>query len=168
MDMRPSALLRRVRSTEGQKMFRYTMVSVISVIVGQAILFVTFGLLHPVLHWTAKTCNIVAVTVSGVPSYYLNRAWAWGKTGKSHLWREVVPFWTLAFIGLALSTWAVDFARSNVHGSHLKVAVSVNAASSGAFGILWIGKFILFNKVMFVHHPEDLPEALDGRTGIPT
>jgi putative flippase GtrA len=149
-------------------MVRYTMVSVISVIVAQVILFVSFGLMHPVLHWTAKTCNIVAVTISGLPSYYLNRKWAWGKSGRSHFWREVAPFWTLAFIGLAFSTWAVDFAKSNVHGSHLKVAFLVNAASSGAFGVLWVGKFILFNKVMFVHHPEKLPEALDGRTGIPT
>ena len=58
MDMRPSALLERARSPLGKKMFRYTMVSVISVIVAQIILFVTFGLLKL---WTAKTCNIVAV-----------------------------------------------------------------------------------------------------------
>jgi putative flippase GtrA len=166
MDMRPSALLERVRSPLGKKMFRYTMVSVISVIVAQIILFITFGILKL---WSAKTCNIVAVAISGLPSYYLNRKWAWGKSGKSHFWREVAPFWTLAFIGLAFSTWAVDWAETQTAHwhSHLQIAAIVNAASIGAFGVLWIGKFILFNKVMFVHHLEDLPEALDGRTGIP-
>jgi putative flippase GtrA len=167
MDIRPSALLERARSPLGKKMFRYTMVSVISVIVAQILLFVTFGILKL---WSAKTCNIVAVAISGLPSYYLNRRWAWGKTGKSHFWREVAPFWTLAFIGLVVSTWAVDFTETALRGwqSHLQVAVLINAASIGAFGVLWIGKFILFNKVMFVHHPENLPEALDGRTGIPS
>ena len=147
-------------------MVRYTMVSVISVIVTEIVLFFTFGVLKL---WSAKTCNIVGVTVASVPSYYLNRAWAWGKTGKSHLWREVVPFWSLAFIGLAFSTWAADWAETQTAhwDSHLQVTAVVVAASLGAFGILWVGKFILFNKVMFVHHPQDLPEALDGRTGIP-
>ena len=167
MNMRPAALLERARSPLGQKMVRYTMVSVISVIVGQVVLFTTFGILKL---WSARTCNIVACVAGGVPSYYLNRTWAWGKTGKSHLWREVVPFWTLAFIGLAFSTWAVDFTETKISAwdSHLQKALLINAASIGAFGVLWIGKFILFNKVMFVHHVEDLPEALDGRTGLPT
>jgi putative flippase GtrA len=150
----------------GQKMVRYTLVSVISVIIGQIVLFVTFGPLHL---WSARTCNIVAASVGGVPSYYLNRMWAWGKTGKSHLWREVVPFWTLAFIGLAFSTWSVDFAESALRGdSHAKVTLLVNLASIGSYGVLWVLKFILFNKVIFVHHPQDLPETLDGRTGLPT
>ena len=39
-----------------------------------------------------------------MPAYYLNRAWVWGKRGKSHLTKEVVPFWAFAFSGLVLST----------------------------------------------------------------
>ena len=38
----------------------------------------------------------------------------------------------------------------------------------GAFGVLWLGKFVIFNKVLFAHHLDDLPEALDGRAGVPT
>ena len=148
-------------------MFRYTMVSIISTAVSMLILLITFGLLHPVLHWSATTCNIVAVTLSSLPSYYLNRAWAWGKSGRSHVWREVVPFWALAFVGLAFSTWAVHFASAHVHGTHFKRTVFVQGAQLGAFALLWVGKFVIFNKVMFVHHPDTIPEALDGRTGIP-
>jgi uncharacterized membrane protein len=43
----------------------------------------------------------------------------------------------------------------------------VEFAVLSAYGILWIGKFIIFNKILFVHHPEDLEPALDGRTGLP-
>ena len=42
------------------------------------------------------------------------------------------------------------------------------AANIASFGVLWVAKFVIFNKFMFVHHPQDLPEALDGRTGVPT
>ena len=43
-------------------------------------------------------------------------------------------------------------------------------AALAAFGVLWVGKFFILNKVLFVHHPEELEEipALDGRTGLPT
>src|ERR671917_2027110 len=89
----------------GRKVLRYSVVSLISVAVSQSVLMVAFGLLH----WTARLANVAACAVATVPSYYLNRSWAWGRRGRSHLWREVVPFWALAFLGLALSTWAADF-----------------------------------------------------------
>jgi putative flippase GtrA len=155
------------RSPEGKKMLRYTLVSIISVIVSQVVLAIMFG----AFHWTAKSANIMATAVGTVPSYELNRKWAWGKRGKSHLWKEVVPFWSLSFIGLAFSTWAADFAESWVKGhdvSHLVQTVTVSVAALGAWGFLWIGKFIFFNKVLFRTHPQDLDPALDGRTGLPT
>ena len=165
VDLSPQALMDYARSPTGQKFVKFTAVSAISVVINVILLVFAFWLVG----WSAGPANVFAVGISAIPSYYLNRAWAWGKTGKSHFWREVAPFWTLAFIGLVVSTWAVDWAETATKHwhSHLQVAFVVNAASIGAFGVLWVGKFILFNKVMFVHHPEKLPEALDGRTGIP-
>src|SRR5262249_40487347 len=115
-------------------------------------------------HWGARAANIWAVCISAIPSYILNRTWAWGKRGKSHLWKEVVPFWALALLGLAFSTWAADWADHHFNGSTPAVAL----AAFGAFGILGGGKFIIFNKILFAHHEQDLPPALDGRTGLPT
>ena len=147
-------------------MVRYTLVSVISVIVSQVVLF---GLqLGGVREGLA---NIIACGVATVPSYELNRKWAWGKRGKSHMWKEVVPFWALAFLGLAFSEWAVVVAAAwarHHHLGHLGKSVLVNLAALAAFGVLWVGKFIFFNKVLFRTHPDDLEPALDGRTGLPT
>ncbi|MEY2469003.1 MAG: hypothetical protein QOF21_1701 [Actinomycetota bacterium] len=143
----------RAKTPGGKKAIRYTMVSVISVIVSQIALIILFGLLH----WTARSANILSVTIGGIPSYWLNRRWVWKKSGRSHLWKETVPFWTLNFIGLALSTWTADFAESfgaSHFGSHLLQTACVVAGSIGAFGVLWIGKFLIFNKQMFgvEHH----------------
>jgi hypothetical protein len=41
--------------------------------------------------------------------------------------------------------------------SHLMSTAAVTFVYLGAFGVLWIAKFIIFNKVLFVHHLEDLP-----------
>ena len=167
MNLSPSALRAHARTPTGQKLVKYTMVSVISVIIGQALLLFAFG----VLRWDAVPSNVFAVGVSAIPSYYLNRAWAWGKRGRSHFLKEVVPFWAMAFLGLALSTVFVSVAegRSANLNRALQTLV-VSGASIAAFGVLWVAKFVILNKVLFAHHEQDLEDmpALDGRTGIPT
>lgn len=159
VDLSPRSMLDRSRTPGGKKMIRYSLVSVISVMVSQVVLFVAQSF------WSARTSNIVAVCVSAVPSYYLNRAWAWGKTGKSHLMKEIVPFWSLAMLGLVFSTWAADYAESNAHqvtSSDLVARLIVNGAALAAFGILWVGKFFIFNKVLFARAPEPEPSLPAG------
>ncbi|MDP8938029.1 MAG: GtrA family protein [Actinomycetota bacterium] len=155
MDISPSALLERSRTPGGKKMVRYTLVSVISVMVSLVVLFVALYFFH----WSARTANIVAVGVSAIPSYALNRAWAWGKTGRSHLFKEVVPFWAMAFLGLVISTWAAVFTKANAHyitTSRLGVTLLVMASNIASFGLLWFGKFMILNKVLFAHRPAEI------------
>ena len=119
----------------GRKLLRYSLASMVSIAVSQSVLMVAFG----VWHWTASLANVVACAVATAPSYYLNRTWAWGRRGRSHLWKEVVPFWAIAFLGLALSTWAADAASSlagNAGASHATTTAVVMAASLLAFGVL--------------------------------
>ncbi len=148
-----SDLRARARTPGGKKAIKYTLVSVIAVSVS----LVTFVALNGLFKMAAVPANILAVTAGGVPSYILNRRWAWGKTGKSHVWKEVVPFWALAFAGLALSTWWVALAENwgmDHLDSHFFRTASNAAANLAAFGVLWIGKFMIFNKLMFgiEHH----------------
>lgn len=153
-----SAVVERVRTPTGQKAVRYALVSVVSVAVSQVFLFALFTLAH----WTARSANFAAFAVGGVVSYVLNRRWAWGKRGRSHLLREVLPYWGLAFVGLALSTVAADAAESwamDLSDRRSLQALVVNGATIGAFGVLWAAKFVIFNKVIFVAD-DDLRAAL--------
>lgn len=148
----PTNLLVRARTPEGQKLFRYSMVSVISVAVSQVVLFLGQ------FFWSARTSVIVATCVSAVPSYQLNRAWAWGKKGRSDIMGEILPFWGMALLGLVLSTWAAGFAESHaadVTASHLGQKLIVNGAALAAFGVLWVAKFAILNRVLFAHRPGD-------------
>ncbi|MGH9077185.1 MAG: GtrA family protein [Acidimicrobiales bacterium] len=166
MSVSAGAFLDRLRTPDGQRLMRYSLVSVVSVGVSTLVLVFCSG----VLSWSAVVSNTVATAVATIPSYELNRRWAWGKTGRGHLWKEVAPFWVLAFVGYAFSTVCVhfveDFAKTQQY-SHLIRTGLVGITSIAAFGVLWVIKFILFNKVLFAHRP--LPgEAFDGRTGLPT
>ena len=166
----PSDMRAWVSTPTGRKALRYTLVSMVSVVVSQAVLFLSFGVLRLA---SAVPCNIIATAVATVPSYYLNRRWAWGKTGRSHLWKEIVPFWGLAFLGLALSILAVDIAETEapkITSSHLGTAVIVNFSALAAWGVIWIGKFVIFNRLLFIdhgHHRQGRLEAMLDSPGSP-
>jgi putative flippase GtrA len=116
------------------------MVSVVAVACSQVILVFCSA----VLDWSPVVSNVTAVTVSSVPSYLLNRAWVWGRTGSHDVLREVVPFWIFAFVGLAFSTLLVHLASS---WSESTVVTSL--ANLTAFGILWIAKYLVLDQLLF-------------------
>ncbi|HET6875229.1 MAG TPA: GtrA family protein [Acidimicrobiales bacterium] len=145
------ALREKIQSPMGQKLFRYSMASVVAVIVSSLLLLLFVGLLNMGEVLGAS----LATGLAAIPSYEMNRKWAWGKSGKSHLLKEVVPFWALAFLGWGFSTLAVylmrEYARHHHYGHAVKT-IAVWLVYVGAFGVLWVGKFIIFNSVMFVQH----------------
>lgn len=145
------------QTPSGKKMIRYMLVSVVSTAVSLGVLGLVFGVVHL---WSEVPSAVFANAVATVPSYYLNRQWAWGKTGRSHMVKEVLPFWLASFAGLALSTGAAalahDFSVSH-HLHHLGRTVVVLGANLVAYGLLWIGKFLLFNQLF--RHPA--PAAAD-------
>lgn len=95
--------------------------------------------------------NVIA-TVAGIgPSFALNRRWAWRRSGRSHLRREVIPFWSYALAALVLSTIAVSWAAqwaASVGASSTVRTVIVLAANLLTFGALWCGQFLLLERVL--------------------
>jgi putative flippase GtrA len=133
---------------------KYSAVSVVNVAIGQGLLILFAATIH--ILWLS---NVLAVCLSAVPAYYLSRAWVWGKTGKSHLTKEVLPFWGFALAGLVLSTIAVALATSilGISGTpreELSVAQKLvpNIANMMAFGVLWVLKFFILDSFMFGKH----------------
>ncbi|HEV8115096.1 MAG TPA: GtrA family protein, partial [Acidimicrobiales bacterium] len=82
-----------------RKLVKYSMVSLVSIVVSQTTQLVAFILTH-----NGVLSTVIAVAVGTGPNYELNRRWTWKKHGPSHLWREIVPFWVMSFIGLVFST----------------------------------------------------------------
>ncbi len=139
------------RTAEFKRLLRYATVSAVTTVISLGMLYVFFRVLKV---GSAARANILATAIATVPSYYFNRTWAWGKSGKSHLMREVIPFWVIAFVSLVLSTLAVGFAAHEAHHitrSHTGVTVLVELANLFTYGVLWIGKYVLFTKVLFTH-----------------
>ncbi len=153
-------LVEFLKTPRGRTMIKFSCVSVISTLVAQGTLWIVF---YNLRLWTAVPCNIFANAVATLPSYTLNRRWAWGKSGRSHIWKEVVPFWSLSAAGMALSIGTVSIAAHTAHMhhlGHLSTAILVNIANFSAFGVLWILKFSVFSRLFKAVTGEELEPIL--------
>lgn len=133
-------------------------VSVFTTFVSITVL-ITATMLFGVVAWIA---NIVATSIATVPSFHLNRRWTWGLRDPAHPWREVVPFWVLAFAGLALSTVTVGIADSWAAGAHVSTSmhlVAILAGHLGGFGLLWAAQFVILDRVLFARPRPETPTA---------
>jgi putative flippase GtrA len=133
---RPAGVLARFRAL-GPK---FIAVSLIGTVISQSLIVLFKGQWD----WNGGVANLVAVCISAVPSYYLNRAWVWGKRGSSSMAREVLPFWIMTLAGLALSTF---FAY--VADRIWDATIAVNIANLVGFGVLWVVKFLVLDQYVF-------------------
>ena len=135
---------------EGRKIFRYTMTSVITTGVSLFVLGIVFGVLKL---WTEVPSTVFANVVAAFPSYWLNRKWAWGKSGRSHFVKEVLPFWSVSAASIAFSTIGASVARylgRTWHLHHLEQTGLVLFANVVSFGIFWVLKMLVFNRTFRV------------------
>jgi putative flippase GtrA len=126
----------RRHTPEARQLIKYTMVSVISTVASFGVLAIVYGL-HIIKGEIEAT--VFANVVATVPSYFLNRMWVWGKGGRSHVMKEIVPFWVMSAIGIAVSIGGAAVARhigTTHHLSHLQetgVLLLANLISFGLF-----------------------------------
>ena len=109
--------------------------------------------------WATLAGNVVAT----FPSYYLNRTWTWAKRGKSHLRKEIIPFWTMSLLGIGFSTILAFVARHVVqthHWHHLVNTLIVVIVNLVSFAIFWVLKLKVFNRIFRVNELAEIDEHL--------
>jgi putative flippase GtrA len=143
----------------GGRFIRYTIVSAFNVAFSVFVLAIVFGVFRV---WTEVPSTLFANIVAIPPGYYLTRTWAWGKSGRSHLLKEVVPFWVMTIAGVLLALATSDEARHIGLAHHLSRADRTGllvVANLLAFGVVWIAKFFALNMLFresTSSHSEDL------------
>lgn len=145
--MTPRGFVAFLRTDSGRKWIRYAAVSVVGVVVSEALIII----LSAGFKLSGVPTNILAVAISSIPAYFLNRAWVWGKRGKNHLTKEVIPFWAFAFLGLIVSTLIVAAIVPHPAPAHppWTYTALVMIGNFAGFGILWVAKFFAFEKLLF-------------------
>lgn len=160
-------MIERIRSLvawshthEGKKMVRFTLGSVVTTAVSNGSILILYGFrIIPGVIWATLAGNLIAT----LPAYYLNRTWTWGKRGRSHFRKEIVPFWTLSFLGIAFSQLGAFWARSVVkshHWNRLADVAIIIGANFFCFAIFWVLKLMVFNRIFHVNKLESIDEHL--------
>lgn len=127
---------------------RFIATSVVTTATSQTILLgLSLGAPHLSPIAVALTATIIAV----IPSYTLSRRWVWRRSGRSHLTREVLPFVGLALVGLVVSLGTVSLADHLTIGwsPHWHRAIAVDAAYLGGYALVWLGRFVALELVIF-------------------
>ena len=140
MSMSTAEVIARIKAIDHRKVLRYSAVSFIAVPMTQIILLV----FHSGLGWSGLKANTMAVAVTVVPVYVLNRYWVWGKRDKNNFVTEILPFWGMTLLGLLISTLCVAYADR-----HFESPLMVNVANAFGFGVVWVLKFAVLDRLMF-------------------
>ena len=170
MQERIRKLIEWSKTHEGRKLIRFTSVSVIATMTSQLGILVFYGLFHL---WGIVASTIMANAVATIPSYYLNRHWTWGKSGRSHVLKEIVPFWTMSALGITASFFGALYAKHVVHlhsypqvpyadaWPHWANTLIVMFANFLSFAIFWVLKLMLFNRIFHVSEIDEVEEHLE-------
>ena len=148
------------KSHEGKKLIRYTLGSVITTVFSQVVIFITYGfhLINGVV-----SATLFANLLATIPSYHLNRRWAWKKSGTSHWRKEVIPYWSMSLTGIAFSTLGAFAAKHLIHTHHWSHLINtglVAFVNLVSFAIFWVLKMLVFNKIFHTDKLHDIDEHL--------
>jgi len=152
-----ASLLAHARSDAGRRAIRYSATSAVGVVGTQFIfqLLLFTDLQH-------EAANFLATSLMAVPAFLLNKHWVWGKSGKAHMRKEVIPFWLFTAAGWMLSTLLVFFVSDWTEGDRYQRIV-LGLASVGGFAVLWVVKYFFLDKVMFgPHHHTPYDEDIEA------
>jgi putative flippase GtrA len=136
MDLRPAAVVGRFRG----KAMRYLSMSVLGTVLTQVQLYVYISQLG----WNHGWANVVAVSLTCIPGYFLTKYWVWQSRDSATIHREVLAFWGMNLAGLALSTIFVVIAE-RITDAHW----AANLANLAGFGVLWVAKFLVLDEYVF-------------------
>ncbi|HEU4946023.1 MAG TPA: GtrA family protein [Kribbella sp.] len=133
---------------------RYSASSVVATVVSQ--------LAFALCYWlgaSAVVATLVAWLAGAVPNYLLSRRWAWGRQG------QLLPY-AMIVIGSAITAALVTTATDHlVQGidSHAWRTVLVTGSYFGTYGVLFILKFVLFDRLVFAR-PAPAADPVPVRT----
>ena len=154
----PKALWAHSKTEAGQRAIRYTATSLICVLITQVLIVVFYRVLklnvqtiggHDVHLGAPEQANLAATMCTSIPAFALNKYWVWGKRGRAHMRREVLPFWAFTIAGWIISTGMVALVSTWADPHSTMQTILVMAANIAGFGTLWVLKYIFLDKIMF-------------------
>jgi putative flippase GtrA len=136
------------------KLVRYFTGSVVATVSSEAVFVLLYGVLALGTTWA----SVLAWLAGAVPNFWLNRNWAWQRTGRPSLGQEVLPYAAIIVSTLILATIATDLADHwlHQHGTASSVRVGLVAAVFlGVYVVVFVVRFFLLERLFSrLPHPQ--------------
>jgi putative flippase GtrA len=138
---------------------RYSASSVVATVVSQ--------LAFALCYWfgtAAIVATVVAWFAGAVPNYVLNRRYTWGRSGQK------LPY-TIIVIGSAVTAAVVTSVTDHLVQpieSHAWKTVLVSGSYLATYAILFIVKFVLFDRLVFAKPAAPAADPAEARTPVAT
>ncbi|MGH3761432.1 GtrA family protein [Actinophytocola sp.] len=133
---------------------RYTAASVIAGVISELVFLLAYW-----FEAAPVVASVVAFVAGAVPNYLMNRRWAWRRTGRPHPVRETLPYAVIivstALVAILATTLADRWVVAHVDSHELQVFL-VGAAFLGTYGVMFVLKFVLFDR-LFAGRPARTP-----------
>jgi putative flippase GtrA len=136
-----------LRSGGAVRLFKYGLGSIVAAVSSA----LAFALCYAAgLHTTPASA--IAFVAGAVPNYILNRRWAWQRTGKVDVWREIVIYTVVSlvsFLAAAAATGATSHAVKHLDISSTSQTLLVTGAYVATYALLFFAKFLCFEVYVF-------------------
>ncbi|MGK2879368.1 MAG: GtrA family protein [Mycobacterium sp.] len=136
---------------------RYAGASVIAGLISEAVFLGTYWFdAIPLL------ASLLAFIAGAVPNYLMNRYWAWQRRGRADRTMEVLPYAAIvvgtAVIAILVTTAADHWVREHIEAHALQTTL-VGAAFLATYGVMFVLKFVLFDRFIFVDRAARTPDT---------
>lgn len=151
---------RRTLSSIKRVFSRYTVGAAAATVVSVGTLSLVYGL-HLL---SARPASVAGWATGALTNYTLNRWWAWGRRGRPHPVRELLPYWAIVLTTMSVSAWATGVAGeigARVFETHGPRVVFVSGVFLAVYGLMFVGKFLVLYFFVFADPARD--EAKRGQ-----
>ncbi|MGW6197493.1 GtrA family protein [Kribbella sp. NPDC055110] len=135
---------------------KYSASSVIATVVSQVAFALCYWFGTPAL-----VATLVAWITGVIPNYLLNRRWTWGRVGQK------LPY-TIIVVGSAVTAAVVTSVTDHLVQpleSHAWQTVLVTGSYLATYAVLFIVKFVLFDRLVFA---KPVADPVEARTPVAT
>jgi putative flippase GtrA len=140
------------------KVLRYAGGSVIATVCSEVTFVVLYGLLDLDTTWS----SILSWLAGAVPNFWLNRNWAWQRTGRPSLRREVLPYAVIIVTTLVLATVLTHATDVWLHHRGVSSSVRVTLVAAvflGTYVVVFALRFVLLERLFTRLHLRESAEA---------
>lgn len=137
-----------------RKLSRYTAGSVVATVISEVVFLVLYA-----SGAVAAVASVAAFVAGAIPNYFLNRRWAWQRTGR-HTPRQTASYAAVvggtALLAVAATSATEAWSHHSVASHTLQVFLG-GAAYFLTYAVMFLVKFALFDRVVFADGSESAP-----------